>query len=86
MVRLIPVPAATSRTVSGALLLKDGQRALSWSGKNPLRLWDITAGQGAGIWEEVDVIRGVVLDRRPDSCELVLFMLMVLPSRDAHHA
>jgi hypothetical protein len=42
-------------------------------------------GQGAREEVEGEVIRGVVLDRGADSCELVLFMLMVSGSCEGHH-
>ncbi|WP_431310817.1 WD40 repeat domain-containing protein, partial [Labrys miyagiensis] len=34
--------------VNGALLQPDGQRALSWSADNTLRLWDLATGQQIG--------------------------------------
>jgi len=34
--------------VNGALLLPDGKRALSWSGDNTLRLWELETGNQLG--------------------------------------
>jgi hypothetical protein len=45
----------------------------------------MAAGQGAGTWPGVAVMRAFVLDGGADSCELVLFMLMVFPSCEGHH-
>src|SRR5262245_22994555 len=47
---------------------------------------EITAGQRAGVGLEDRLMRGVLLDRWAESCELVLFMLMVSASCEGHHA
>jgi hypothetical protein len=47
---------------------------------------EITAGQGERAMGEVEVMRGLSPRVAWDSCELVLFMLMVLPGCEGHHA
>ena len=47
---------------------------------------EITAGQRAAVGLEDGVMRGVLLDLWADSCELVLFMLMVSGSCEGRHA
>src|SRR5688572_8989753 len=47
---------------------------------------EIAAGQGARAGLDGDVMRGLLREEGVDSCELVLFMLMVFPSCEGHHA
>jgi hypothetical protein len=47
---------------------------------------EIAAGQGAGTGVEGEVMREVLREKQTDSCELVLFMLMVSRSCEGRHA
>jgi hypothetical protein len=47
---------------------------------------EMAAGQGVRAWVEVEVMRELSPEVAWDSCELVLFMLMVLPGCEGHHA